>query len=380
MEVLSGLDQLAAGEIPASLRRARIAFVSHAGATSWRFRSGLEELLACGLDVVGVVAPEHGYSGAGQAGQSEPAAVAPGGPAHFDAYRRDARAIESWLAQSSPDVVLVDFVDIGARSWTYLSTMEDALAAAARLGIAAVVLDRPNPLGGLAFGGPPLEDGAESYVGRAHVPLKHGLTLGELAQEMCSRAGMDIELTIVPVRGWARSAMFPDYGSSWVPPSPNIPSWEVACAYPGAVLFEGTNLSEGRGTTRPFLTFGAPFADRAWAEAVRAASPEAVGVRALSFVPVSGPYSGRPLEGMGLHVLDPTRFDPLHFALVALRSAIDLYGERVELHASAFDRLAGTTTLRESLAAGDGADRILQRWAPGLQAFAARRSSLLRYH
>lgn len=376
-EVQTGLDQLVTGLVPDILRRARIVYVGHAAAMSWRLIDGVKEIRRAGLQLVGVIAPEHGYSGAGQAGVSDPNGIADGIP-QFDGYGRGVEEISEWLLHVRAEALLVDFCDVGARCWTYLATMQDSLLASSRIGRPVVILDRPNPLGGIVAAGPMLEPAYESYVGRAHVPLRHSLTLGELAIEM-QRRSPEIELQLVRVRGWRRSDTFGDYGRTWIPPSPNIPTWETALAYPGTVLFEGTNISEGRGTTRPFLTLGAPFADEKWAETIRLAEVDGVAVRATHYVPTFGRYVGQRLLGVGLHVLNPTSFDPLRFAIVALTTAFELYREHITIVPGVFDALVGTAMLREHLERGETPDDICASWTCGEEEFQRERVALLCY-
>ncbi|MEV5962012.1 DUF1343 domain-containing protein [Kribbella sp. NPDC051952] len=296
-------------------------------------------LLDAGLQLTALFGPEHGLRGTAQAGASEAEGVDPDTELPvFDTYRRKGRELDDLF--SGVDALLFDIQDIGTRFYTYIWTMYDCQQAAARLGKPFIVLDRPNPLGGVRVEGPVLEPGFESFVGRAPIPLRHGLTIGELALQLGTA-------TVVEMEGWTRAGAV---GVPWVPPSPNMPTRDTALVYPGTGLFEGTNLSEGRGTTRPFETIGAPYVDDRFIPALG----ELPGVvfRRTWFEPVFSKYAGQAVSGVQLHVVDQSVYEPVRTALVMLRTLRELYPDDFGLLPS-LDKLWGSDSLRKALEAGD---------------------------
>ncbi|TCC21866.1 exo-beta-N-acetylmuramidase NamZ domain-containing protein [Kribbella speibonae] len=304
-------------------------------------------LRAAGLPLAALFGPEHGLRGTAQAGASEGEGVDPDtGLPVFDTYRRQGRELDDLF--SGVDVLLFDIQDIGTRLYTYIWTMYDCQQAAARLGMPFVVLDRPNPLGGVRVEGPLLQPGFESFVGRAPIPLRHGLTVGELALQLGAA-------TVVSLEGWSRDSSGVE---PWVPPSPNMPTPETALVYPGTGLFEGTNLSEGRGTTRPFETIGAPYVDDRLVPALRACELPGVMFRRTWFEPVFHKYAGQALSGVQLHVVDREAFEPVRTALVMLRMLNELYPDDFDLLPS-LDKLWGSDSLRKALESGDDPVELL---------------------
>lgn len=296
-------------------------------------------LLDAGVHLTVLFGPEHGLRGTAQAGASEAEGIDPDTRLPvFDTYRRQGRALDDLF--SGVDALLFDIQDIGTRFYTYIWTMYDCQQAAARLGKPFIVLDRPNPLGGIRVEGPLLQPGFESFVGRAPIPLRHGLTVGELALQLGSA-------TVISLDGWVRDSS--GTGGPWVPPSPNMPTPATALVYPGTGLFEGTNLSEGRGTTRPFETIGAPYLDDRFVPAL--GSLPGVIFRRTWFEPVFHKYAGQAIPGVQLHVVDES-FEPVRTALVMLRVLRELYPEDFGLLPS-LDRLWGSDSLRKALEAGD---------------------------
>ncbi|WP_371403877.1 DUF1343 domain-containing protein [Kribbella sp. NBC_00662] len=299
-------------------------------------------LRAAGLPLTALFGPEHGLRGTAQAGASEGEGVDPDtGLPVFDTYLRHGRELDDLF--SGVDVLLFDIQDIGTRFYTYIWTMYDCQQAAARLGMPFVVLDRPNPLGGVRVEGPVLQPGFESFIGRAPIPLRHGLTVGELARQLG-------EATVIPVDGWTPDSW--GTGMPWVPPSPNMPTPDTALVYPGTGLFEGTNLSEGRGTTRPFETIGAPYVDDRLVPALSDCALPGVIFRRTWFEPVFSKYAGQAASGLQLHVVDRDAFEPVRTALVMLRVLNELYPDSFGMLPS-LDRLWGSDSLRKALEAGD---------------------------
>ena len=287
------------------------------------------------------------------------------------------------------DALCFDVQDVGARYYTYQATMLLCMEAAARARIAFVVLDRPNPIGGLAVEGPPLRPGFESFCGLHDLAPRHGMTVGELARLFRAERRIDVELEVVPCEGWRRRDRYRDTGLPWILPSPNMPTPETALVYPGLCLLEGTNLSEGRGTTRPFELLGAPWldADRLAADLSAARLPGAR-FRPATFTPGWDKHAGVRCGGVEIHVHDPEAFRPFRtgLACVAAARAQDpaRFGWRTERYefvdgVPAFDLLCGSAREREAIAAGAGLRELARPLPAEERAFARRRAPHLLY-
>jgi uncharacterized protein YbbC (DUF1343 family) len=224
------------------------------------------------------------------------------------------------------DLLVVDLQDVGTRVYTYVWTLTHCLEACAQKGIPVLVLDRPNPLGGEVAEGPLLDLRWQSFVGRASVPMRHALTLGELARFCNDAMGLGADVRVVPMQGWRRAMLWPETGRAWVPPSPNLPRFEGALVYPGQVLLEGTNLSEGRGTTTPFEQFGAPWLDPWQLQAlVSTHELRGVAVRPVRFEPTFQKHANLACGGLFLHVTDPATFRSYRTTLAILRAVRELW-------------------------------------------------------
>lgn len=353
----------------------------------------VDALVAAGLPVAAVLGPEHGFRGTAQAGGSEPTTTdeRTGVPVH-DVHGAAAETFAAIFAEARADTLVVDLQDVGARFYTYIWTMYEAMIAAIRTGLRMVVLDRPNPVGGAALG-PVLQHGFESAVGGDRIGLAHGLTVGELARFfdgecMPERAGgrLGERLAVVPARGWSGALRFADTGLPWVSPSPNMPTPDTALLYPGTGLFEATNLSEGRGTTRPFELIGAPWLDHRWAARLNRCHLPGVVFREVAFTPTFGTHAGRRCVGVQVHPTDPRALDPLRVAtemLVALRDLYDDFSWRTD-EADRYpgrwlDLLTGSDRFRTQLAAGATAAEIVAGWTDERTDFDQRRRPYLLY-
>ena len=227
------------------------------------------------------------------------------------------------------EVLLVDLMDVGTRVYTYGATLAKVMAAAARAGVRVVVLDRPNPIGGVQVEGNLLRRACASLVGPYPLPMRHGFTLGELARYYNRTQGLGCDLEVIPAAGWLRADYFDATGLPWVMPSPNLPTLEGALVYPGQVLLEGTNLSEGRGTTRPFELFGAPFLEPGRLVHELADTPlPGVVLREVAFEPTFHKWAGQLCRGFQLHVTDRSAFKPYYTTLVLLSVIRRLYPEQ----------------------------------------------------
>jgi uncharacterized protein YbbC (DUF1343 family) len=287
------------------------------------------------------------------------------------------------------DAIVVDLQDVGTRVYTFAATMANVLRAAARAGLRVFVCDRPNPIGGEQVEGPVLRPAFASFVGPFPIPLRHGLTLGELARLFNGPFGLGAPLEVVPMRGWARSMLWDDTGLPWVPPSPNMPSPDTALVYPGTVLFEGTNLSEGRGTTRPFEFVGAPWIDGdALAEAMNREALPGVCFRPAVFEPTFQKHAQRPCGGCQIHVTDRRAFRPVLTGVALLAACRAQHPVRFAWREPPYeyetvkwpiDILYGSDELRTGLEAGVSVRALADRWEEECRRFEALRRSVLLY-
>jgi uncharacterized protein YbbC (DUF1343 family) len=334
------------------------------------------------VELVGLYAPEHGIRGDEQDGVLIAADVdaRTGLPIH-SLYGGASARKPSPAMLAGVDVLLFDMQDVGARYYTYVSTMALAMEAAGEAGIPFIVLDRPNPIRGDVVQGNVLEPALATFVGMFPVPMRHGMTAGELARLYVGEFDVDVALAVVPVDGWSRRITFDETGLPWVPPSPNMPSLESALAYPGTCLFEGTNLSVGRGTERAFQWIGAPWLDaERVAAALEAYDFNGVRFEATTFVPTApsdGKYDGQEIPAVRLAAAS-TAYD-------APRIAVAMLVEIRRAHPAewgwlgTFDRLAGTAELRRGIDAGLGMDVLTADWDAALAAFGALRAPYLIY-
>ncbi len=323
------------------------------------------------VELVALYSPEHGIRGMAEAGERvESSTDGPTGlPIHslYGATRKPTPAMLDGI-----DVLLFDIQDVGARYYTYVWTMALAMEAAGERGIPFVVLDRPNPIGGLQVQGNVLEPDFATFVGLYPVPMRHGLTPGELARLLSAQFGVGGPLSVVPARGWVRRMTFAETGLPWVAPSPNMPDPTRALHYPGTCLFEGTNLSVGRGTDRPFQQIGAPFLDgAALAEVLNAAGLPGIRFEPARFVPEApgdGKWAGVEVEGVRFVATGPD-YDPTRAAVAALAAARRLGGPDWEWREAHFDRLAGNAALREGIDAGLPPTTLTAGWGDQIAAF-----------
>jgi uncharacterized protein YbbC (DUF1343 family) len=277
------------------------------------------------------------------------------------------------------DAVLVDLMDVGTRVYTYGATLARLMEAAARVGVKVAVLDRPNPIGGVQVEGNLLKPDWASLVGPYPLPMRHGFSLGELARYYNAIQGLGCNLEVIPAAGWRRGHYFDNTGLPWVMPSPNLPTLEGALVYPGQVLLEGTNLSEGRGTTRPFEFFGAPFLEPARLVTVFNESPlPGVVLREVTFEPTFHKWAGEICRGFQLHVTDRRSFRPYYTTLALLRAIRELYPDRFtwrqppyeyEAERLPIDLLTGDAAIREGLEQGLSIGELEAAWQPDLEGF-----------
>ncbi len=284
------------------------------------------------------------------------------------------------------DALVFDVQDVGARYYTFVWTMALCMRAAKKVDLTFFVLDRPNPLGGRTIEGPLLQPGYESFVGLCPgFPVRHGCTAGEIARIVNSEIGCD--LRVIAAQGWRRDAQWESTGLPWLWPSPNMPTIDTARVYPGMCLVEGTNLSEGRGTTRPFEVSGAPFLEpNALASALEAEALPGVAFRPISFRPTFHKHAGTTCGGVFLHVTNRETFRPFRTGIAFLRAARRLGGERFSWRTEryefvddkpAIDLLCGGSRLRALIDADAPLEEMTGGWAEDEAAFAARRAPFL---
>lgn len=369
--ITTGLEVFLAGID--SYRKKRIALIVNQTAVTGRCRYLWDEMRRLGAAPVRIFSPEHGVFGTEQ--DQDPVA---GQNVHgidvvslygssSDTLVPDVRYLEDL------DCIVYDIQDVGARYYTYVNTMALSMKAMSGSGLEFIVLDRPNPLGGAEAEGPPLGKDHGSFVGVLPVPVRHGLTAGELALLYRDTESIDLNITVVMMSGWEREMYYDATGLPWVPPSPNMPSVNTAVVYPGICLLEGTNVSEGRGTTVPFECFGAPFAGpEEPAAMLNGMDLPGVYFRPVEFKPTFNKYRGRSIPGTYLHVTDRGEFRPFLTGVAVTKAFHDLGGEQFSFihdvyefnsRYPAFDLLTGGPEIRESIAAGAGVHSIRELWS-----------------
>ena len=339
------------------------------------------------LTLGAIFGPQHGFRSDAQDNMIE--------TPHVDDPRRHVPIYSLYSETREPtpamleglDALVVDLQDIGARIYTFVYTMANCMRAARRHGLPVVVCDRPNPIGGDAVEGPTLHPGMESFVGQFPIPMRHGLTIGELARLFNADIGCDLE--VVEMQGWTRGMYWDRTGLPWVMPSPNIPTLDSAVVYPGTVLFEGTMLSEGRGTTRPFELVGAPWIDaEAFAAGMNARRLPGVFFRPAGFEPTFQKHAGQYCGGCQIHVLDRRVFKPVLTGVALIdefrradpvRFAWRRPPYEYETEKEPIDMLAGSPALRTQIEAGMPLAEIEASWCADLEAFATVRARYLLY-
>ena len=349
------------------------------------------DLLAEVCDLVALFGPEHGLRGEAQDMEATRSGRDPGTglPVHSLYGGTAATLAPAPEMLEGLDVLVCDLQDIGARYYTFAATLFHVMERASGSGLALVVTDRPNPLGGSILEGPGLLPDYHSYVGRLDVPVRHGLTMGEMATLFHRRAGLDLDLRVIPMVGWGREMLWRDTGLPWVAPSPNMPTPDTVSIYPGACLVEGTKLSEGRGTTRPFEYVGAPWVDAvALADTLNRLEHPGLRFRAHWFRPVAQKWMGETCAGVQVHVT--SRRAVRSFAayvdlLAAMRSqAPEKFSWRTEAYEfetrhPAVDLLAGSAGLRLALEAGQWSSEMTHAWEADAAAFERLRQPVLLY-
>lgn len=331
---------------------------------------------APGVELVALFSPEHGLHGKLDISKIADSRDPETGLPVYSLYGKTRRPTPKML--KGIDTLVFDIQDIGTRFYTYISTMGYAMEEAARHGIRFVVLDRPNPTGGVDVDGPVLDAGRESFVGYHRIPVRHGMTAGELAEMFKGERRLELDLLVVRVEGWRPSDYFDATGLKWVNPSPNMRSLTEAILYPGIGLLETTNLSVGRGTQTPFEIIGAPWLDGDRLErALSEARLPGVRFRAVAFTPDASIFQGERCRGVTIRLTDRDRFDPLRTGFEIARQLRILYPHAWK--ADRYDRLLGNRRVHEAILAGRGVPEIRSIYRPALEDFLQRRSRFLLY-
>ncbi len=361
------------------VRGRKVGLLTNQTGVDRRGEQDVERLLRAGIRLTALFSPEHGFRGLLDQQNIEHGRDSATGLPIYSLYGAVRAPTAAML--DSVDVLLIDLQDIGARTYTYVSTALQALQAAAAQGRRVVVLDRPDPIGGELVQGPLLDTAFASFVGMLPVPLRHGMTMGELLRLGAALRHLEASLAIVPVEGWSRGQWFDQTGLPWIRPSPNMPDLESATHYPGLVVFEATNLSVGRGTPVAFQVVGAPWLDP---PRVRRLLGEVPGVQVTDTVirpmaPSDGKYPGQPVPALRFRVTDRQAYDPTRLAARLLAAVRRAHADSLVISPSRFDRLAGSGRWRAALEAATPGEAIWRSWQPELARFRQLREQYLLY-
>jgi uncharacterized protein YbbC (DUF1343 family) len=378
-KVQTGLDRFEKN-FPKELKGARTGLVVHPASVNGKLEHGVDCLLTSKKIVLkALFGPQHGIRGETQdnmiewKGFRDKKTGLPVYSLYSDARRPSARMLKDL------DVLIIDMQDVGARYYTFIWTMELCMQACAELGIAVVILDRPNPLGGIHTEGPVLDSEYRSFVGLRPLTVRHGMTIGEIGSYLQDEYYPSLDLYVIKMQGWTRDMWFDDTGLPWVMPSPNMPTVDTAAVYPGMCLFEGTNLSEGRGTTRPFEIFGAPFMkpDDVVQRLNEFKLPGVV-FRPLYFEPTFQKHSGKLCGGAQMHISDRDKFKSFKTGAAILKAAYDLYPRKFRWNRPPYeyekkklpiDILAGTDRFRKNIEGGRTLKYMEDWWKGQCQRF-----------
>ena len=373
--VRSGLEVLLSDSLHL-VRGKRVGLVTNQSGVDGAGVSGVDRLVGAGVHLVALFSPEHGFRGTADPGAEVASSrdSATGLPI-YSLYGRNSAPTDTMLA--GIDVLLVDLQDAGARYYTYLWTTVGVMRAAAARGLPVIVLDRPNPIGG-AVQGNVLDTAYRSAVGLVAVPMRHGMTLGELAQLARHDLGLTTDLVVVPAAGWRRTMYFDETGLPFVPPSPNLRTLEALIHYPGLCLFEGTTLSVGRGTDRPFELVGAPWIEpRRFAAALDLAQVPGVKYVPLYFTPATSAHQGSACGGVSIVLMEPGKVDSVLLGLTLASVLNDLYPGVFKIDGML--GLLGNAEALKMLKAGRSPAEVLTSGDSDLRTFMAKRQRVLLY-
>lgn len=375
---------------PAQLAGLRIGIVCNPASVDARFEHVIDRVHREGaVRVAAIFGPQHGFRADVQDNMIE--------TAHARDWRRRVPVYSLYSETREPtaemlrgvDALVIDLQDIGVRVYTFIYTMANCLRAGRKHGVPVVVCDRPNPIGGLQVEGPVLERGFESFVGQFPIPMRHGMTIAELARSFNDHEQIGAELKVVPMEGWSRDMYYDDTSLPWVMPSPNMPTLDTAIVYSGTVLFEGTNASEGRGTTKPFEMIGAPWVEPdTFADRLNAYRLPGVHFRPVVFEPTFQKHARETCGGCQIHVLDRTVFRPVETGIALLAECRQASPSRFAWRQPPYeyehdrlpiDILAGSEQLRQQIDARVPVGEIAQSWKPSVEQFQKVRQKFLLY-
>jgi uncharacterized protein YbbC (DUF1343 family) len=384
-----GVERLLRDE-QATLRGARVGLVCNQASVDHNFRHVADLFRESrAWKLTALFGPQHGARGDLQDNMIEtPHAIdADTGVPVNSLYSETREPTEQML--EDVDVLVFDLQDVGCRIYTFIYTLANCMRAAEKLGKKVIVCDRPNPIGGVAVAGNVLEPEYASFVGQYPLPTRHGMTVCELAQMFKGEWGVGGEVELVRMDGWARELWMDETDAPWVLPSPNMPTVDSAAVFPGTVHVEGTQVSEGRGTTRPFELVGAPYIDATrLAKELNSLSLDGVYFRACYFRPTFQKQAGQTCGGIQLHVRDREKFEPVISGVAVVKVIHDLYGEQFRwkdapyeyvFDKNPFDVISGTDKLRRAIEEGDSVEKIEGSWVAGLGGFKQARDKYLLY-
>lgn len=377
--IQTGLQQITA-QFPKKLKGKRIGVLCHAPSINTDF-THITEILHESKDcfLSAIFGPQHGIYG-----QTQDNMITWGSGKHplynipvYSLYGEHRKPTGKMLEKI--DALVIDLQDVGARLYTYIWTVKLCMEACAEAGIPVWVLDRPNPIGRLPFDGPVLKPEYFTFVGGASIPMCHRMTIGEMALWIKNHYYKDCDLNVVWMKDWHRNSLYHETGLPWVFPSPNMPSEQTAIVYPGMVMAEALNISEGRGTTLPFELFGAPFIDsEKLIKNLRSRRMAGCAFRTHCFIPTFNKYAGEYCNGIQIHITDPALFYPVETALEIFDAVIDTTSEgslkfndppyEYEYNLMPFDILSGDSLMRESLVKRN-AGQEKERWKPEIEKF-----------
>jgi uncharacterized protein YbbC (DUF1343 family) len=357
------------------------------------------------INLVALYGPEHGVRGNAQAGEyvsfyiddkynipvfslyGQSRKPEAGMLKNIDEYMRSFDTIKSGKVPESSmveslDVLIFDIQDVGTRIYTYIATMVYCMQTSVENGVDFIVLDRPNPINGEDLEGPLLEyPEYSSFVGLYPIPVRHGMTIGELAEFFNDKfLEKKVNLTVIPMQGWKRKMWYDETSLSWVIPSPNIPTLDTATVYPGQVFLEGTNISEGRGTTKPFEVFGAPWIDGyELAKKLNELNLKGIRFREAWFSPTFSKFKGELCGGAQIHVIDRKQYRPFESSLHIIKTVMNMYPSHFKFHNEYFDIIMGTSKVRQALEKGSDVKEIIKSYQDELDNFSELRKSYLLY-
>ena len=344
------------------LKSLRFGMLTNALATTSELVPSFDALMASGFQIVALFVPEHGFYGAATAGEKVASSYDEKRKVPvFSLYGETLNPLPEWL--SGLDALLVDLPDVGCRFYTYAWTMSYLIEAASEAQLPVFVLDRPNPINGVHVEGKCQTEIVGSLVGRFPTPIRHGMTLGELALWLQRNHFPQAQVEVIACEGWKRAMWWDETGLPWVSPSPAMATLDTATVYCGTCLVEGTNLSEGRGTSHPFEWIGAPFADEdEVANLLNKLGLPGVKFRPIRFVPTTSKHAGEVCRGVQIHVLDRNAFSPVRTGLCIVAAFKSLYPQQFSWREATFDRLMGTKAVREAMDETDAPVAVALEW------------------